>query len=291
MYEIRKEGVETKPLSLYYVNMEDFPIDDQTFTLYCTLIDKVSGIHFSSGNRVVFESKLKEILRNRKMLPMEYYRCLLSDPEEVKLFLDALTTNLTSFFRNRSNWESLQHEIIPDLMKSVGKSREIRIWSAGCSTGEEAYTLAMVFDRTLLPGYTYKIIACDISLKSLHTAAEGWYPFEKAEKDVPSGFLEEYFDREEKGYRVKPQIKEHIVFNYHNLMNPMHSGYFDLIVCRNVLIYFDKESFFKVIRQFYNDSLPHSYLILGHSETLFNLNTGFHLKKGRYGCYYVKEGI
>ena len=122
MYEIRKEGVETKPLSLYYVNMEDFPIDDQTFTLYRTLIDKVSGIHFSSGNRVVFESKLKEILRNRKMLPMEYYRCLLSDPEEVKLFLDALTTNLTSFFRNRSNWESLQHEIIPDLMKASGKA-------------------------------------------------------------------------------------------------------------------------------------------------------------------------
>ena len=149
----------------------------------------------------------------------------------------------------------------------------------------------MVFERTLQPGYTYKIIACDLSLKSLHTASEGLYAFDKTEKDVPPDFLNEFFDREADGYRVKPLIKNHIVFNYHNLMNPMHSGYFDLILCRNVLIYFDKESFLKVIRQFYNDSMPHAYLILGHSETLFNLNTGFHLRKGKYGCYYVKEGI
>lgn len=271
--------------------MGDKLCSDQIFDLYRNLIDKASGIQFSSANRVIFESKLRELLRIRKMTPMEYYRYLQHDSEEVKFFLDALTTNLTSFFRNQSNWDSLIYEIIPDLMKKVGQQREIRIWSAGCSTGEEAYTLAMVFERTLQPGYTYKIIACDLSLKSLHTASEGLYAFDKTEKDVPPDFLNEFFDREADGYRVKPLIKNHIVFNYHNLMNPMHSGHFDLIVCRNVLIYFDKESFLKVIRQFYNDSMPYAYLILGHSETLFNLNTGFHLRKGKYGCYYVKEGI
>ena len=127
--------------------MGDKLCSDQIFDLYRNLIDKASGIQFSSANRVIFESKLRELLRIRKMTPMEYYHYLQHDSEEVKFFLDTLTTNLTSFFRNQSNWDSLIYEIIPDLMKKVGQQREIRIWSAGCSTGEEAYTLAMVFER------------------------------------------------------------------------------------------------------------------------------------------------
>lgn len=271
---------------VYIMNGEMF--DDQLFSLYSTLIDKTSGIHFSSANRVVFESKIRDLLRQRKMGPMEYYRYLQKDPEEVKVFLDALTTNLTSFFRNQSNWDSLQYEIIPELVKRTGKDRLIRIWSAGCSTGEEPYSLAMTFDAGLPADISYKIIACDLSLKSLQTASEGFYSDEKVSK-VPEEYLKRYFNREEGGYRVKKELKEHIVFDYHNLMNPMTLGNFDLIVCRNVLIYFDKESFLKVIRQFYNVSAPHAFLILGHSETLFNLNTGFFLKKGKYGCYYTKE--
>ena len=262
--------------------------DDHLFSLYSNLIDKTSGIHFSAANRVVFESKIRDLLKQRKMGPMEYYRYLQQNPEEVKIFLDALTTNLTSFFRNQSNWDSLQHEIIPELVRHVGKDKTIRIWSAGCSTGEEPYSLAMMFDACLPESVTYKIIACDLSLKSLHTASEGIYSADKMIK-VPGPYLDRYFEKEEGMYRVKKELKDRIVFDYHNLMNPMTHGNFDLIVCRNVLIYFDKESFLKVIRQFYNASVPHAFLILGHSETLFNLNTGFYLKKGKYGCYYTKQ--
>lgn len=268
--------------------MNEELFDDHLFALYSALVDKTSGIHFSAANRVVFESKIRDLLRERKMGPMEYYRYLQQDPEEVKIFLDALTTNLTSFFRNHSHWDSLRYEIIPELVKNVARDRVIRIWSAGCSTGEEPYSLAMMFDRWLPPTVSYKIIACDLSLKSLNTASQGFYTEDKIAK-VPADYLQRYFIPESGGYRVRDVLKEHIVFDYHNLMNPMTVGSFDLIFCRNVLIYFDKESFLKVIRQFYNASNPNAFLVLGHSETLFNLNTGFYLKKGKYGCYYTKE--
>lgn len=263
-------------------------IDNQIFFLYQKLIDKIAGIHFNDHNRVIFESKLKERLSKNSMSSMEYYHYLQQNEEEFKIFLDSLTTNLTSFFRNQSNWDSLQNEIIPDLVEKVGKGRPIRIWSAGCSTGEEPYTIAMMCQHYLPQGMRYKIIACDISLKSLETAVEGFYTIDKVEK-IPPIFLNNYFTKEENGYRVKPDLKKNIVFDYHNLMNPMYDGNFDLIICRNVLIYFDKDSFLKVIRQFYNASNPHAYLILGHSETLFNLNTGFYLKKGTHGFYYTKK--
>lgn len=269
--------------------MADF-INDEGFEKFRNLIYKESGIHFSSTNRTILESRLRERLKLARMQSVsEYYGLITRDGEELKILLDAVTTNLTRFFRNTAHFETLEHHVLPDLLKYKAgkKEKEIRVWSAGCSTGEEPFTVAMVLKEKLPPDMRIRITASDISLKSLMAGKEGFYP-ETRIQGIPDGYLAKYFEKKANGYQVRNEIKESVKFDYHNLKNDSGQRNLDIIFCRNVLIYFDEPAQKAVVERFYDAMSSHSFLFIGHSESLFGMNTKFEFVKTDWACIYRK---
>jgi chemotaxis protein methyltransferase CheR len=164
----------------------------------------------------------------------------------------------------------------------------IRFWSAGCSTGEEPYTIAMMMNEILPPAWTYDILASDISLKCLMTAKEGFYAESRID-GIPPNYLLKYFDKVDGGYKVKPILQSKIKFDYHNLKNESGQKNFDILFCRNVIIYFDEAAQTAVINRFWNSMAPKSFLFIGHSESLFGMDTKFEFLKTEWATLYRKN--
>ncbi len=270
--------------------MPDF-LTDNDFKLFSDLIYKSSGITFSATNRSILESRLKERLREKKLEKVsEYYNILIKDSEEQKTLLDLVTTNLTRFFRNQPHFDALQHYVIPELVKikkAEGKNK-ISIWSAGCSTGEEPYTIAMVMKKHLPTGFTAEIMASDLSLKCLLVAKAGFYQEQKI-AGIPDDYLKSYFNKVNEGYQVKSEIMQMVNFDYHNLKHDSKHTNFDLVFCRNVIIYFDDAAQRDVINRFWRAMSPKSFLFIGHSESLFGMDTKFEFLKTDWACFYKKD--
>ena len=269
--------------------MSDF-LADTDFQIIRDYIYSESGIHFSESNRSILESRLKERFRSLDAItPRGYLDLLRKDKEETKLFLDAITTNLTRFFRNNAHYDTFINHVIPDLVKRKTASGEssIRAWSAGCSTGEEPYTNAMVLKEHLPAGWTIEVTGSDLSLKSLMKAKEGFYPDARV-NGVPENYFKKYFDSEEGGYRIKDSIRDIVKFDYHNLKFDPAVKDRDIVFCRNVLIYFDEAAQKNVIDNFWKAMVPYSYLFIGHSESLFGMETDFEFIRTNWACIYGK---
>jgi chemotaxis protein methyltransferase CheR len=161
------------------------------------------------------------------------------------------------------------------------------MWSAGCSTGEEPYSLAMVLKHLLPYGYDFEITASDLSLKSLLTANQAFYPDARM-NGVPEEYKEKYFIPTGGGFQVRPEIKNHVKFDYHNLKFDSGLTDLDVVFCRNVLIYFDEAAQKNVIDFFYKAMSNHSYLFIGHSESLFGMDTSFEFLKTEWAVLYTK---
>ena len=265
-------------------------LNDSDFENYRNLIYDSSGIHFSASNRTILESRLKERLRKKQLdTPGEYFTLIKKDSDELKVLLDSVTTNLTRFFRNSAHMQTFEFHVVPDLVQHKRKTGDmtVRIWSAGCSTGEEPYTLAMLLEDLLPPGFNYEITASDLSLKSLMTAKEGYYPDSRL-SGIPEKYLQRYFDRSQDGAQIKQEIKNKIKFDYHNLKFESGLRNLDIIFCRNVIIYFDEAAQEAVINKFWTSLNSHSYLFIGHSESLFGMNTQFEFLKTDWACIYRK---
>jgi chemotaxis protein methyltransferase CheR len=265
-------------------------LTDIDFGLYRTLIYNESGIHFSATNRSILESRLKERLRERNVDSVKtYFSAISKDKEELKSFLDSITTNLTRFFRNQAHFDALEHFVVPELLKAKkgSPSTTLRIWSAGCSTGEEPYTIAMLMQEILPPFWKYEIVASDISLKCLMTAKEGFYT-ESRIVGIPDAYLKKYFDKVEGGYKIRGDIMSKIRFDYHNLKNDSGLKNLDIVFCRNVIIYFDEPAQNAVINRFWDSMSSKSFLFIGHSESLFGMNTKFEFVKTQWATFYRK---
>ena len=268
--------------------MSDVFFSDADFSSYRNLIYNESGIHFTITNRSILESRLKEQLRNNSVPNVKAYFDIISrDKEELKLFLDSITTNLTRFFRNQAHFDALEHYVIPELMKIKTGTHFIRVWSAGCSTGEEPYTIAMLLNEILPPPWKYEIIASDISLKCLMTGKEGFYANTRIE-GIPENYLKKYFDQIEGGYKIHSDIQSKIRFDYHNLKNDSGLNNLDVIFCRNVIIYFDEAAQNAVINRFWDALSGNSFLFIGHSESLFGMDTKFEFVKTQWATLYRK---
>ena len=267
-------------------------LNDHDFENFRKLIYDESGITFSATNRSILDSRIKELLRLKQVqTPAEYYGMVLRNPEELKVMLDSVTTNLTRFFRNQPHFDALVNYVIPNIIaekKALGVDKTIRIWSAGCSTGEEPYTIAILMKEICPPDFKFQITASDISLKSLMVGQKGFYTDTKVD-GVPSQYLAKYFTKVEDGYQVKKELMDTIRFDYHNLKNDSGARNLDIIFCRNVLIYFDEPAQLAVINRFYNSMGKHSYLYIGHSESLFGMNTKFEFLKTQWACLYQKN--
>jgi len=267
------------------------PLDDYYVNLFSTLIYNQSGIHFSKNNRSILENRLRERLKAMKIDNIRsYYEIIIKDPEEMKVLLDSVTTNLTRFFRNTGHFQTLEHYIIPKIIsfKREKGMNHIRVWSAGCASGEEPYSIAMVLKEHLPLSFSAEIVASDISLTSLLTAREGFYN-EARIGDVPLAYLKKYFEKKSEGYKIREDLKTMIKFDYHNLKYESGSKNIDILFCRNVIIYFDETAQKALINRFWDAMGSYSFLILGHSESLFGTKTSFEFVKTDWSCIYKKS--
>ncbi|QTQ12331.1 protein-glutamate O-methyltransferase CheR [Treponema parvum] len=266
-------------------------LTDAEFEKFRKIIYEQSGITFSETNRSVLDSRIKEQLHENKIDSVgAYYNLIMSDKEAMKIMLDSVTTNLTRFFRNQPHFDAFTNYVVPHLLEEKKKTvdKVIRVWSAGCSTGEEPYTIAMILKDILPAGFDFAVTASDISLKSLMVGQQGFYSNARI-TGVPEKYLERFFTKSDSGYQVKKELMDKIKFDYHNLQNDSGMRNLDVIFCRNVLIYFDEAAQLAVINRFWNSLLPHSYLFIGHSESLFGMDTKFEFLKTDWACLYQKN--
>lgn len=256
-----------------------------TFRLLRELINRFCGMEFSVESRFVFERRLRDRLRELGLRDFkQYYHHLRYHPEarsEVEAAVDALVTNETYFFREEYQLRAFTDEILPNLKRRLrGEGRRgLTIWSAGCSTGEEVYTLAILIeDSGLFRDWDVRIFGNDISRRVLAVARRATYGPSSFRATPPQ--YNRYFVDTPNGKQVVPQIRAMCQFGHLNLLERQRSaliGRADAIFCRNVLIYFDAEARSQVIETFYERLAPGGYLLLGHSESLLNTTTAFEL--------------
>ena len=264
---------------------KEFRFSDRDFQYLRQLVSRETGIVITEAKREMVYSRLSRRLRILNLTDFkEYCHLLETDPEgELSAFINAITTNLTSFFREPHHFEFLQTTVIPDLLKRNAASRRMRIWSAGCSTGEEPYSIAMTTAEALSveDGWDCRILATDLDTDVLAKAQRGVYPLERV-ASIAQARLQQWFLRgggaNQGMTRVVPALREMIAFRYLNLMEewPVR-GPIDVLFCRNVVIYFNKETQRRIFEKFANCMADHSYLFIGHSESLFKITDRFEL--------------
>ena len=199
----------------------------------------------------------------------------------------------TSFFRNNPQFELLKGEVLPDIIakKKKSGSRTIRMWSAGCSTGQEPYTAAMVLLEGLPDpkSWLIKVFASDLSFTALERAQCGLYNPEQV-KTVDDLYVQKYFRQENGHFALRDHVKQLVIFDYHNLKHDNGLRGLDMIFCRNVLIYFDQEEQRRLIARFANSLGPGGYLFLGHAESMQGLSSRFTMIHRNKGIAYRLEG-
>ncbi|MFB6345892.1 MAG: protein-glutamate O-methyltransferase CheR [bacterium] len=238
------------------------------------------GIHFPERKFYQLKAKIRKRLRDLELETIDQYRTYLEEnPKEVSNFLDIVSTNTTRFYREPRHWDFYE-----DLLEGPWSDRSLKLWSAACSSGEEPYTLAMLTEdhrdgphRGLTRSSNYKILATDLSDSALRTGMRGQYDemaIENLQASRPT-FVQRYFEPvAEDQYEVLESIKEQVTFRRFNLKtaNYPYQGVFDLILIRNVLIYFDQEMTEHVVNSLANCLITGGYLFVGHSESLSSIS-------------------
>ncbi|HEX2944819.1 MAG TPA: protein-glutamate O-methyltransferase CheR [Clostridia bacterium] len=245
----------------------------QQFSQFRNFIYDKYGIYFSDAKNDILRNKLNKLMiKNNYSSYDEYFNDLQQGkyPGLLSEFANAITVNYTSFFREKDHFEFLKAYagILTDSKNIDPSARELRVWSAACSTGEEAYTLAIVLSEALQGSARIRLLATDISNKAVSIAQKGTYP-SGIRNDVGSSYLNKYFREDVNGYMVSESIKKLITFRSFNLMDAFpFKKTFDLIFCRNVMIYFDASVRQKLIGKLYDATSKGGLLIIGHSESL-----------------------
>ena len=233
------------------------------------------GINLTEKKTAFIVGRLSSLIEKKGFGSFsEYYDHLRSDKSgsAITEFLDRITTNHTYFYREEKHFEFFQEKILPEIRKRESMAKDIRIWSAGCSSGEEPYTLSFIIDEFLgSEGHLWDstILATDISQSVLQTGQEGIYKASTLE-NMPFGWTDKYFDKiSTVDSKVKDKIRKNVIFRKFNLMEDFpFKKKFHLILCRNVMIYFNDETKANLIDKFYDALEPGGYLFIGHSETI-----------------------
>lgn len=236
-------------------------------------IYSLTGINLSAYKEKQMKRRIDTLIdRHRYTSYEEFYRSLVSERDNLLEFVNYLTINVSEFFRNPTQWDILDKRILPLLCASYGK--HLRVWSAACSTGDEPYSLVMAMSNHV-PLDDIHIYATDIDKQVIETAKEGIYQ-SKSILSVPDKMKEMYFTQKEDGYHISPQIKSKVEFHEHNLLKDLYPREYNLIVCRNVLIYFTEEAKEEIFKKFYDSLTPGGFLFIGSTEQMLNYrNIGF----------------
>ena len=273
---------------------------DETFILLRDFIYEQSGIYFADNKKGQLENRLAMRLKVNNLLDYDkYYYLLKYDPQagrELRALFDSVTTNETSFFRSPPQIQAFQEKVLPEIITRKDKQhdRMIRFWSAGCSTGEEPYTMGIVIRQILNDkhaNWDIKIVASDISEKALHSAKAAMYS-DYSLRAVAPEIKQLFFTPERNSYRIIEDVRNLVDLQYLNLNDAKRVQImkgFDVIFCRNVLIYFDDEARKRFVSQLYNSLNHGGYLFIGHSESLHNISRAFKLVHFPGALGYKKE--
>ncbi len=264
----------------------DIKVTQEEFLQLRDFIYKECGIYIAETRKYLVENRLGNRLRDLNLKNFgEYYHYLKFDPnrrsEMPKLF-EVITTNETSFYRNPPQLQVFQNTVLKAELDKLraARTKKLRIWSAGCSTGEEPYTLAMILHETLkteISSWDIKITANDLSEAVLASARKGVYT-DYALRTTPPDIVARYFKKDGNNYHVDPKLKSLISFGSINLSDRLMLKRLErshIVFCRNVIIYFDDEMKKQVIESFYDNLLPGGCLFIGHSESLHNISRAF----------------
>ncbi|MFI8576852.1 CheR family methyltransferase [Rossellomorea aquimaris] len=229
-------------------------------------IKRKTGIDLSLYKEAQMKRRLTALFEKKGFGSFqEFFSKLNRDSEEMEEFLDRMTINVSEFYRNYKRWEVLETKILPRLLQ---ENKSLKIWSAACSTGEEPYTIAMMLSEHMtLSGRT--ITATDIDKNAIQRARNGLYP-ERSLNEVPSVMKARYFTQEGALFKLNEEIRKNVTFKQQNLLSDPFEGNYDLIVCRNVLIYFTEEAKNLLYKKFNASLRPGGVLFVGSTEQIFN---------------------
>lgn len=266
----------------------EFPFDMNDFNYLASLVYDASGIVLGPHKKNMVYSRLSRRVRALRLNNFtDYCDMVRANPkgEELGFLINAITTNLTKFFREIHHFEHLRDSVIPEIANRAqrGGNKRLRIWSAGCSSGEEPYTIGMTLSEALpnLSQWDAKILATDLDTNMVAKAHSGVYGASLL-TDLPKGKKEKFFEAMkggEENFRVIDPVRRLITFKQLNLLGPWPiKGPFDAIFCRNVMIYFDAPTKAKLVQRYAELLKPGGWLYIGHSESLLDSQTSFKLK-------------
>lgn len=262
--------------------LQEYALSAREFRKISALVYERTRINLHEGKLPLVQNRLSKRLRRLGLDSFRAYLAYLDEDEgELEAMINAITTNYTSFFREPGHFHFLRETFIPYLLEK--DVRRARLWSAGCSTGEEPYSLAMVLLDAIpdLASRDVLVLATDISTRALSAAVEGVYPPEPVFKCRPD-YRRRYFleDEQSGAFSIAPEVRRLVRFRHLNLFDPWPMrGPFDLILCRNVMIYFERVPKLELVRRFHDILRPGGYLLVGHSESLTGEEHGL-----RYVC-------
>jgi chemotaxis protein methyltransferase CheR len=278
----------------------DIPLPDEEFRLLRDLVYQHCGLYFHEENRYLLEKRLSKRVQQLQLKNFkDYYYLLRYSPQrenELTEVVNTLTTNETYFFREDFQLKTFVREILPEIraQKEQEGERRLRIWSAGCSSGEEPYTLAMLLlDMPAFQGWQIEIIGTDISQRVLNLARKGVYGTSSF-RTTDDDYLRRFFVEYEGKYKIVDRVKNLVTISHLNLFDTTKVsllGKMDVVFCRNVIIYFDANGKKRVIDTFYQRLRPDGFLLLGHSESLMNITNQFSLRHFTHDMVYQRPPV
>lgn len=250
-----------------------FDLSDRDFQRLTSFIKSKFGIDLTQKRQLI-TSRMSTTIASQGYSDFSSYVdhiLTAATPEDMELLLNKLTTNYTYFMREQTHYDFFQNTILPDLVRRHQRDRVLSIWSAGCSSGEEPYNISMILMDYLgasASQWDTRVLATDISQRVLAAAQKATYDLPP---DIPPAWRQKYFTKEPGSslYTVAPSIRKNVIFRTFNLMDPIQFRLkFDVIFCRNVMIYFDQPTKDALVQRFYNATVSGGYLLIGHSETI-----------------------
>ena len=255
-------------------------LNENSFKKYCDFIYSETGISINPNKKQLLQMKLNKAMNKNNIKSYDEYFSLISNntsTADFQKFVNYITTNTTQFFRENNHFKFIKENMnyILENNPRIMKDKEIRIWSAGCSTGQEPVTLSIILKECFNNEINLRILATDINTKVLKKAISGEY-LDTDCSSLPREYMLKYFDKIDNVYKVKKEILSNIKYRQFNLTNKFNfKKGFDIIFCRNVMIYFNNASQEKLINKFYQHIVPGGLLFIGHSESLINKKHAF----------------
>jgi chemotaxis protein methyltransferase CheR len=266
-------------------------MNSQDFQLFCDIVHKRSGLVLTEEKGYLLESRLVPLARRRGLDSMEDLASEVRRHQDERLLseiTEAMTTNETFFFRDSKPFDNFRDSVLPKLLEARAGQKSLRILNAACSTGQEPYSIAMLLSEqaSKMAGWRVEIMATDISNEVLEKAKAGLYSQFEVQRGLPIQLLVKYFQQTGEIWQINSSIRAMVKFQNKNLLESLADlGQFDVVFCRNVLIYFDQETKTKVLDQIHNILADDGALFLGGAETVLGICDSFKAVDGLRGVY------